>query len=422
MSSKKKYIILIVLVLMFPFFLIRILNNVKIEEFKHNLEITSEDLKKDFLDQKSIILNETIKSKKVKDLFIRNYNEKSAFSQFDTVLNFLYITTPISFVAHDKKYLFCLLDKSNSEENNQLNEDKIKLKNKKLKKKYGKIYTKWYPKYKAYLQGNDTISCEKFFNYSLISFHDNNWEDFSNLLSYFTKKSKEQNIKNYNEKLKFKKYKSKKKRQLKSKFHNNFETKITNKQSVILEKQNETFVFNSTIFGDIVFDLELIKLNKSKFDNISEKIFIEQWENNTLYTGATPYKSCFGSNPKCYPPSSYRECSFIKVIAPFNSNVIVTVKKRGSVYKHAYIKPGSSYKFTLPNGTYQTFFYYGNGWNPNKKLKSSSCGYLKGAFVREEAISKSNFELLNHSSMTYTLELRSNGNFSPKSSTSNEAF
>ena len=168
--------------------------------------------------------------------------------------------------------------------------------------------------------------------------------------------------------------------------------------------------------------MESLKFNKTKFDEFSEKIFKEQWENNTLYTGATPYKSCFGSNPKCYPPNGYRECSFIKVIAPFNSNVIVTVKKGGKVYKHAYIKPGSSYKFTLPNGTYQTFFYYGNGWNPNKKLKSSNCGYLKGAFIRGEAISKSNFESLYHSTMTYTLQRMRDGNFSPKSSTSTEAF
>ena len=55
MSSKKKYIILTLIILMFPFFLIRILNNIKIKEFKYNLEIVSEDLKKDFLDQKSRI-------------------------------------------------------------------------------------------------------------------------------------------------------------------------------------------------------------------------------------------------------------------------------------------------------------------------------------------------------------------------------
>ena len=69
---------------------------------------------------------------------------------------------------------------------------------------------------------------------------------------------------------------------------------------------------------------------------MSEKIFEDQWKTNTLFTGATPYKNCFGGNPRCYPPSGYRECSSIRVIAPVNSNVIVTVKKSGSVYKHAY--------------------------------------------------------------------------------------
>ena len=179
MSSKKKYIVLTVLVLMFPFFLIRILNNFKMKEFKEKLEIVSEDLKKDFLDQKTIILNETIISKKVKDLFIKEFNENNAFSKFDTVFNFFYITSDITFNAHDKRYLFCLLEKARSSIVNTSNREKIKVRNNQLKKKYGKGYTKWYPDFESFLSGNDSISCSQFFTYSIVNFDKSHWEDFS---------------------------------------------------------------------------------------------------------------------------------------------------------------------------------------------------------------------------------------------------
>ena len=422
MSSKKKYIVLTVLVLMFPFFLIRILNNFKMKEFKEKLEIVSEDLKKDFLDQKTIILNETIISKKVKDLFIKEFNENNAFSKFDTVFNFFYITSDITFNAHDKRYLFCLLEKARSSIVNTSNREKIKVRNNQLKKKYGKGYTKWYPDFESFLSGNDSISCSQFFTYSIVNFDKSHWEDFSNVLSHYSKTINEEKRKNNSEKNKFKNYKNKKKKQLKSKFHNNFESELSSKKDNFLIKNKETFKYKSSLKGEIIFHFESVTFNQTKFDNVSEKIFEDQWKTNTLYTGAVPYRSCFGSNPKCYPPSGYQECSSIRVIAPTNSNVIVTVKNLGSVYKHAYIKPGSSYKFTLPNGKYQTFFYYGNGWNPNKKIRSSQCGSLKGGFVSGESISKSDLKSLYNYSLTYTLQLMSNGNFSTKSSSSIEAF
>jgi len=422
MSSKKKYIILTLLVLMFPFFLIRILNNFKMKEFKQKLEIVSEDLKKDFLDQKSIILNETIKSKKVKDLFNEEYNENSSITSFDTVFTFFYITTPFSYKAHDKKYLFCLLERARSSTTNTFNSEKIELKKSQLNKKHGKGYKMWYPDFKSYLDGIDSVSCSQFLTYSTVNFDKSNWNDFSNFLAYYSKTIKEEKRKNSSEKNKFKNYKYKRKKQLKSKFHNNYETELKSKKDNFLIKSKKLFRYKSSLKGEIVFYFESITFNETKFDKVSENIFEDQWKTNTLFTGATPYKNCFGGNPSCYPPSGYEECSFIKVIAPFNSNVIVTVKKSGSVYKHAYIKLGSSYKFTLPNGKYQTFFYYGNGWNPNKKIKSSQCGYLKGGFVSDETISKSKLKPLYNSYLTYTLQRMRDGNFSPKSSTSTEAF
>ena len=116
------------------------------------------------------------------------------------------------------------------------------------------------------------------------------------------------------------------------------------------------------------------------------------------------------------------ECSFIDIKASSNSDVVVIVKKNNRVYSHAYIKAGGYHKFKVGNGSFQTFFYYGKGWNPNKYIKNSSCGKITGGFVSNESLDKSDVIRLNNSSMSYTLYTVENGNFKPKASNKNEAF
>ena len=139
---------------------------------------------------------------------------------------------------------------------------------------------------------------------------------------------------------------------------------------------------------------------------------------NYLRTGATPYAYCYGKNVVC---SSYG-CSQIKVKTPYNSDVLVTIKKSGVVVKHAYIQKGHSYTFSFPNGTYQVFFYYGSDWNPNKLMKRSVCGGIKGGFNKNESFGKDYKQTLSNQVLSYELILQSNGNFSTKPSNSNEAF
>ena len=101
---------------------------------------------------------------------------------------------------------------------------------------------------------------------------------------------------------------------------------------------------------------------------------------------------------------------------------MVIIKKNNQVYAHAYIKAGEYYKFKVGNGSFQTFFYYGKGWNPNKYIKTTSCGKLTGGFVTNESLDKSDIQKLYNSSMTYTLYTVQNGNFKPKVSNKDEAF
>ena len=109
------------------------------------------------------------------------------------------------------------------------------------------------------------------------------------------------------------------------------------------------------------------------------------------YTGATPWKNCFGINASCktYPKDGYLVgCSEIKVTTSSSSPVVAIVKRYGKVLKHAYISAGSSYSFEVPDGKYQVFFYYGRKWNSRKKMNSDECSIVYGGFTENESVSK----------------------------------
>ena len=149
-----------------------------------------------------------------------------------------------------------------------------------------------------------------------------------------------------------------------------------------------------------------------------EKAIYDKYINNSLSTGSTPYSYCFGRNSSC----SDWGCSQIKVRTPYNSDVLVTIKEGEKVVRHAFIKGGSSYTFELPNGTYQPFFYYGKGWNPEKVMKQTDCGTLKGGFITNEDFGKDSPQTLSNNVLEYELILQQSGNFSTRPSNANEAL
>jgi hypothetical protein len=148
------------------------------------------------------------------------------------------------------------------------------------------------------------------------------------------------------------------------------------------------------------------------------KAIYDKYINNSLRTGATPYSYCFGENSPC----SEWGCAGISVKTPYNSDVMVTIKNNDEVVRHAYIRAGSTYEFKFSNGTYQAFFYYGKGWNPNKVMKELDCGTLKGGFIDKVSFSKDKKQRLDNAIMSYELILQEDGNFSTKPSNSEEAF
>ena len=150
-------------------------------------------------------------------------------------------------------------------------------------------------------------------------------------------------------------------------------------------------------------------------DKLSEED--RQYINNSLLTGASPYTSFYGNNYKC--PCD--QCSGIKVTAPAESDIIVIIKKNnqdGKVMSHGYIRAGQTFLFDIPDGTYQTFFYYGEGWNPNKDMGNG----IKGGFVKDEIFSKDTPQDIYSGILTYVLQLQRDGNFQTKGSNRGEVF
>ena len=145
-----------------------------------------------------------------------------------------------------------------------------------------------------------------------------------------------------------------------------------------------------------------------------------RYGNNSLSNGSAPYSSWYGSNAYY---DDYTEHSEIRVKAPYNSDVIAIVRynnSNGNVAAHKYIKAGNSVTLYLKNGyNYQTFFYYGNGWYPQKEMPNG----LRGGFIKGESFSKDgSASYLNNQILSYELTLQANGNFQTSGSSIGEIF
>ena len=199
-------------------------------------------------------------------------------------------------------------------------------------------------------------------------------------------------------------------------------TKLKTNPVISEKKINYNFLGSNKILGSVTYSFIKKEYNEKSFDKIGNDVYRDFYSNNSLRNGSQPYSYCYGSNSYCSPPKGYNECSFIDIRSSGNSDVVVIIKKNNRVYSHAYIKANGYYKFKLGNGNFQTFFYYGKGWNPNKYIKTANCGEIVGGFVSNESLDKSEFINLYYSSMTYTLYSVNDGNFSPKPRNKNEAF
>lgn len=355
----------------------------------------------------------------------------NAIIEIDTVIKHIFFSKKISYQGYNKKYFECLCYHKFNRWNYLMNfsnkwSDSLKKSIKisdsdykylrdiiNRKKTNGEVY---FPD--KYVVNNKDYDCKKIIpGYSANSVKNEvAIEEFKKLFDEFKKNKTStakgnQSIINYNRNL----YREK------TKGLSSFLRKKIDEYWYQNEKKKyEEFVFNGSkgVLGQVKYNFEIIeKIDKSNLSNYVGELMQDYYKSNSLKNGTFPYSNCFGSRNSC---SGY-SCSQI-IIKNGSTDVIVSVKKGSKVYRHSYIKAYKSFTLNVSDGKYDVFFYYGRGWNPNKKILSKDCNKLSGGFVSEEEVNKDMGLVLYHQIMTYKLTTTSNGNFSPNRSNVGEAF
>ena len=361
--------------------------------------------------------------KKILQIFTEQFDESKSISVRDTLLSFLYLSRSVKYKIVSLKYIDCLNNKCVIDDQNETIQNRVAEKEKQLERKYGETFSLWYPKLKdekLLKKTNKSGECGDFFpNLTEISFDENIWNDFESFMISYNSETSEMELQNQKAENQFANNIALTKSQLRNNVIDYFEGKLSDRKYQIISSQPETKTYNSSVLGVITYNLNRTIFDKESFQNVADDAFEEQWKYNSLYTGAMPYASCYGSSNYC----SDWSCSKVKVITGGSGDVLVTIKNSdGTVVRHAYIKGGYSYQFDIPDGSYQVFFYSGSGWNPNKEMPSTSCNSLRGGFVMNESVTKDNYINLYSQIMTYELILQQDGNFNTKPSSKNEAF
>lgn len=181
--------------------------------------------------------------------------------------------------------------------------------------------------------------------------------------------------------------------------HRTYENSYSSNLTATASPQEREYVDNSLQTGN------------PPYNSSSKSVEEDPHYHNSLSTGLSPYASNGVS-------ASDESQISVKTSSNSNCDVVVIVKRNGSIAANAYIQAGGSYTFYLPNGTYQVFFYGGKGWNPNKVMPNG----LKGGFVANESYSKDSPVRLEYQGLDYELIPQPNGNFTTQQSSASEIF
>lgn len=104
----------------------------------------------------------------------------------------------------------------------------------------------------------------------------------------------------------------------------------------------------------------------------------DAYRNNSLKTGSKPYASYFGK--------AKTGKNFIDFKTSGSSDYIAIVKRHSnnSYINHVYIKGGDKARLYVPSGTYDVYFYSGNGWNPNMEVGQFRGGFVEGGITQKD--------------------------------------
>lgn len=175
------------------------------------------------------------------------------------------------------------------------------------------------------------------------------------------------------------------------------------------------FTFSGDDLGSFDYTIPRWTIDEKTVNDALEIVYTEHYKNNSLKNGDMPYAYCYGS-------ANYG-ASTIKVNAG-NSDVLVKVKNANDlVVRHFYVQANNHFSVKLNNGSYNIYFYYGQGWNPKKRMKEAVCGPLVGGFIYYENLSKDPSRLsLFNDGVEYTLMNVQNGNLKTVPSNVSEAM
>lgn len=182
-----------------------------------------------------------------------------------------------------------------------------------------------------------------------------------------------------------------------------------------LKDGSQTFRFESDALGSFDYSIPTPVIDEHVLQDAVDLILNEHYKENSLENGAMPYAKYYGNE-------NFGR-SKINVFAG-NSDVIVLVKNEfEKVVRHVYVKANNNFTLRVPNGTYMVSFYYGEGWNPRKKMKSYNSVDIKGGFIYYENISRDPERIyLFADEMSYFLKKRQGGNFTPVPTSKDKAF
>ena len=344
------------------------------------------------------------------------YKIRKATIYTDTTVSFFIYSNNLTEKKLDLDYAKCLGQKANSEATKNIADRKFEIALTKLELEYGDLVSNLVSK----------IDRQKFFNqynldYCSRYYESNNTYDFNpntiselrRLLEDYTNNQEiiRDNNKNINQiyEDKLKKHK----------------VGLSLQEQKLLEKylydsnpiidDYERFNFTSDRLGNFDYTIPAKVIDEEIIIDAINKINDEHYKNHSLKNGDMPYSYCYGSVN--YGPSK------IKINAGVG-DVLITVKNlKNVVVRHVYVASNKSFILRLPNGSYQVYFYYGNGWNPKRIMPKTICGNLIGGFVNNEITDKDPERVhLFYSSIEYTLRVKTNGNFKTEECSKDEAF
>ncbi len=349
-------------------------------------------------------------------LFNELFSEDKAISFKDTSLSFFIYSTHDEIKLIDFKYVKCVFLKAESEAIKKRADNQYQNQLSIISKKHNGIAESWANKigYDMFLIHKSKNECRPYFsNNDSYTLNPISFIEFNRFLVEFNMYQQKINLKNELITGNYKNEINKLKRGLNFDALNFLDRNI--EYNSALKTKEEAFIFNWVGYGDFDYSIPRKEIDFEYIENVMTSVYQEQYKNNSLPNGAMPYSYCFGG--------SNSGNSKVRVNAGA-SDVVITIKNMNDdVIRHAYVKSGRSFSLNVPNGSYNVYFYYGEGWNPKRFMKDTDCGRLVGGFLSNESVSKDpNTLYINNQEMVYTLSEQVGGNFSTSGSSKIEAF